>query len=467
MSGRHGLRSVFVLASCLLAVSGGRANAQPKGPRVGPSPGYRDLAAQLSNLYTIEGQRVPGHPNKKRSPAGLPDVGDLMGVPSGMEKYKDPTVVAALAKFQAEYDRVKAGVERINEIVDGKDDRSGDLLRKTLRGEVTQKVESTQVVRQSDGTTKIVTRTDTVADFGPAIEGMVFSGIKKAKANAERSPLINSGMEQARMDAWSVLVEGLDKEYSRRDELGNVIRFRMKEATPGTAEEPSFTAVNTGRTALTNVTMLIELVHFATAPNSTTFQPYFLPKWEPGGVIHLPLAMQPNHDNRAATGSLPPIAEPWQFSEWLDGVGGVIEIKVKLYASEGRQPEKSTKFPRHAAKGAEWELHAIAQVISMGLKHVPKTRTNEPMTPAELFKTYFNGWCEKAARRVVGFMPPDSELGRRAKHAIADPEAFYRETLENERSIAKEKTTPGKLYRGTWAFHYIESATRIRWSPRS
>ena len=451
------LAVVVVLTSPLLLADPQPAEAQG---RKGPSPGYVEFAGRMSNGYTIEGEKPSARP-RKYAPDGRPDKADVFRAATDLDEIKDPIVVSAIGRLKARLERAREASDNADRTAVAASRGVAETGLAALRGDFESEVERNQVVRQSDGTTKIVTSRETVDDgaFQFGLAGLVGS-VAVGQANKRRDDLFDLGMEQARLQAWLDLAEKLDREYATTTNLRNAVVIRPRPATAD-GQPVGFVAINRGRETLTNVTLILKLVHFMTYPEVSTIQVYFVPRWEASKVLQFPSQVAWNvNTSEMDNYGRPTLTNPRRSSEALAGVGGIVEIEGAVWAEQGRIAARSIKFPAHRARAAEFELNSIGRLMAAAMNPQPRRTLvdrDEPTPkakpkPDEVYKTAHRGWCGRAATRVVAFIPPGSPLGQLAKLAVDDPSAFYAEFLKHDEAALDSVIAPGKTYKGTWTF---------------
>ncbi len=435
--------------------------AEPPKPTTKAVPEvYVILANAISNSY-VNYRPNPEHydtTQREKLAAGTPFFLQVVMATADLEQAKHPAVVAALAQIKEGMAKAKEKNDAIRKDVGIADDRLAGIYSAAERGEFKGKVERTEIVRNSDGTTRMVTKSQEVDNtmmatmFGKALNGMT-------RATAERNILRQTAfaMEQSRISAWNVLLPRLKNIYKNDAKLGNTLSFKIVPPDEKSGTKTRFIARNEGKTTLTNVTLILELVHFSTAPETTSLRVVFIPNLEGGSSIELAPDLIRNCLTEEYSMGRPIEAEPniprvrekptiknFQFT--LGGVGGIVELKSTIYTEQGNQPERSLKFPRQAEEGGEWEIESLYRIMSMLIKD----SNSKIATPKEAFARIVGNWGERVSRRIPKFLPADSESVKRAKLALENPDEFYQDCVKRADKLAAKTIVPGAMYKGDW-----------------
>ncbi len=174
-------------------------------------------------------------------------------------------------------------------------------------------------------------------------------------------------METARFDCWNTLVPKLPEIYRGSPEGHDLIQFRITAPDAAARRGPQFAVVNTSRQTLTDVTLVLDLLHYSSAPESTVFQVFFIPVWQAGAEIRLPTAIAQNRHHGEMSKMRPANADPGPESalrgihgewvgansfhrggndpsgsdptkSWLAGVGGLVAVQASLWSAQANQP---------------------------------------------------------------------------------------------------------------------------------
>ena len=70
-----------------------------------------------------------------------------------------------------------------------------------------------------------------------------------------------------------------------------MIRFRLTADPALKKKRGEFVVANTSGRGLTDVTLVLDLLHFSTAPESSVFQVYFIPEWRAGHELRLAMTV--------------------------------------------------------------------------------------------------------------------------------------------------------------------------------
>ena len=278
-----------------------------------------------------------------------------------------------------------------------------------------------------------------------------------------------AAMETARVDCWNTLVPKLPEIYRGSPESNDLIQFRITAPDAAARRQTQFAVVNTSRQTLTDVTLVLDLLHYSTAPEPTVFQVFFIPVWQAGEEFRLPTAIAQNRHHGEMSKMRPVNADPgpasalwgihgeWVGPEalhrggndpsgsdptksWLAGVGGLVAVQASLWSAQANQPVHIFPFPDQALAGARRELDAATRLAA---NLIPMMMRNKKLPPNAKFTLPADFWEVRAAKRVLTFVPPDSDLARRANLLIDDPVQLIRETPADNLATARPRSGTG------------------------
>ena len=253
---------------------------------------------------------------------------------------------------------------------------------------------------------------------------------------------------------------------------------RRRQAGDHLARQQFF-AINGSPTALTNVTLALEVVHAMTSPSTTEREYYFIPHWKPGQKIFLPALCVPNVSSPEL---LALTAPPVTLS-----AAGVVEAWTQLWSDQVTQPREATKFPGHVEAIGRAQLNdaycALGDFLRrpFGARSAPSTgaaaRPNALFVgPVVLPKVTLADTtpaivqAKAAAKQVLAFVPADSPLVAEANAFAADPQSALRDLRKRQLDDFLTAIPPQKFRTGVWALHRPGalgrlSATAARNSP--
>jgi hypothetical protein len=414
---------------------------------------YTELARVLSNVYRAD-SGGPG-PN-----AGKPQTADLVGVIKRLGGAKHPAVRAAVARLEAgRLEAVKA-IEDVKASADAARRNLEGVLEAADRGDYTQKVERVYESVDTSGQVRTIHSTETVDNSGMPIFGAsLLNGWVQANAPERMRKRAAAAMESARLETWDALVAKLPEIYGNSPAGSSLVRFRITAPDDAAKRPPEFAVTNASGHPLTTVTLVIDLLHFSTAPEPTVFQVYFIPQWKAGQELRLPAACVRNRRTEEYTKGRPTIANPdldsrdaprnFVRNPWLAGLGGVVVVRAGLWAAEAHQPVQPFPFPEQALAGARWELGVATRLASTYLSRQAYFKNLPPDAKLTLQP---DEWEARAARRVLTFVPPDSDLARQAHLLLDDPMALFRQQKETKGDLLLRMTEPGAVLMGEWKF---------------
>ena len=446
-----GFRLAGAVIALLLAAVG--TEAQPKTPPKAKPPvkeGGKRLPSYYLKIAQVISDQVQEHDPAthqladwkwsddrptRRMLASLPD----------LKKARHPAVIAAVSRLVDGAEKAAAAKTAIRGGAGAADNMFGDVLKTALQGGYEQKVERTEVVRNSDGTTRLVSRTETVDGSAvPLLGAALLRGMVAASAGRQEVAAVEAAMEQARLEAWVELLPRLDALYLTSKPLAGRLAVRLDAPDPLTGRA-AVRLTNTGREPLTNLTLTAELTHFTTAPHPTAIRVYFVTELGAGKTRWLsPLVTRnvvPTKD------ALVPrmTADPGYVDAWMDGAGGLVELKTAAWADQGLQPERAERFPDQAVAMAGWELDQVARLAARHLR---------PRKDAPNWDQYASTapwrWAKQTAIRVRQFTPADSDPHRRADLLLNDPTAFLADAVRADADLPTRVLRPGRTFTGEW-----------------
>jgi hypothetical protein len=449
-----------------------------------PSPGYLELASLLVNEHYPEWQaamnRAPASPpplnfNEKLSPkdemmrfvnrafigsAGSPNYvpivqsDKLFPVMDRLGKTRNPVIRLALDKLkegqrQDADKEVDAHVEAMKKQIDivAENARRGEYIR-TITEEVQRENLDGRFVPES------VQRT---VNEG---EAAIAEATRAAREAEESAPEYKNRerwrlLEEARVEAWKAMEPRLAEVYPPNSPSADLVQIQINRL--------QFAAVNTGGRVLTNVTLLVQVYHFLTAPDESDYRVYFIPRWEAGQPIYLSTTLW--RDDKEPVKGRPPFTFPGNSGDhWLNGLGGVIKVRSVAWAAEANQPEEITSFPAHAEEGARWETKIASDSVTAKVRDwqesqrvkrfiIPSDRTPQAVREAwaqDKFTLPADAFELQAARRVLSYAAADSEPARQAKRLLEHPEAFGSEKNNEVLDQFAKLTEPGARFEGEW-----------------
>ncbi len=264
-------------------------------------------------------------------------------------------------------------------------------------------------------------------------------------------------LETARLDCWKTIAGRLPEVYSGSPQSVDLIQFRIM-APDAARKKPrgEFVVANSSGRTLTNVTLVLDLLHFSTAPDPSTFQAYLIPEWQAGEELRLPVFVWRNYESGEAGKSRPINADPLHTrekgdlltaeSEWRAGLGGLVAVRASVWSAEAHHPARDFPFPDQALAGARWELGVALRLASnqLSLEVRKGVRKSELKLPDDF-------WEVRTAKRVLTFVAPDSELARLAHLLIDDPVQLLQERNPEIETVASRLAT-GTVFQGKWTF---------------
>lgn len=196
--------------------------------------------------------------------------------------------------------------------------------------------------------------------FGDVLGNMFFSAAARTGGEAN----IRSEQEALAYEYWKTnlkLAEVAPRIYSTAPPRSQLVKVRFSK--------DGFVIENVAGHALTDLTVRIDLYHFSMVPKRYGCRLYFSPNLNAGekryaSIAQLQIDPEKPHpyeiewrpDRRtdhAGTGD-----------EWLVSAGGICEMRVFAWSSEGRQEVEIQRFPDAAKRGAAYEAKLVQGVLS-------------------------------------------------------------------------------------------------------
>jgi hypothetical protein len=384
---------------------------------------------------------------------GVPACDQITGALSKLKGAGDPVVKEAVARLETGLQQSVEAAKKIDEEVE----RASQAISHAGG--------RSSAPRQADGESNgsyqdrvaAAQRSDAEANAA-AVEGAkAYYEQRKREAPKDKRNALILCMEAARLDCWKKLAPRLSETYRPSPQINELVQFRIT-APDAAAKKPKgeFTVANQSGRTLTNVTLVLDLLHFATAPEPTVLQVYFIPEWQDGHTLRLPMHVAQNRAPGELSKDRPMNADPLRDSStgnsrperdaWLVSLGGLVAVQASLWSAQAHQPVQIFPFPDQALAGARQELEVAAQLA--------RNRSNTLMrsaSPKTKFTLPADHWEVRAAKRVLTYVPPDSDLARQAHLIIDDPLQLLREhSLGADTLIAR--LAPGTVFQGKWTF---------------
>lgn len=265
-------------------------------------------------------------------------------------------------------------------------------------------------------------------------------------------------LEQARIAVWNELIPKLADFYPESVEQQGLIELKMTPPEVATGGKPAFVAINISGKALTDVTLVLDLVHARTAPAVTTRAVYFIPQWDANWEIPLPLACLPNQASPELIERRYALLDPSQSllnaNSWLSDVGGVMSINLKCWATEAHQPDRVEQLKTNAEAVARWELTLAQQLAASHLRN-PTGRGSTAMARVAALPPATGNIPQdhpslNAARRITKYLPEDSPIAAEAKAFIDSPVAATQKAARQQLEQLMAALDANTRRKGEW-----------------
>ena len=434
---------------CVLALLGTTtpANAQPG--KNSPPPGYLRLAQSMSTPYS---EREPKSTLGRASTSderddeevfltGRPKPFTMVSVVKDLLNAKHPAVKAAISRLLdgAEIaDQIEAKYERRSADARSQFD---DVLKKAASGGFKRTEQVTTWHPNSDGTRSLVVREATVdKSMGPLLVSGLLAGVMNGQNHHEQKyNQMVKALEAARLRAWSELLAQMDQIYPNHNALSPDLRIQLIPPNiEGGGPNGAFKIVNTGKQRLTNLTIVLGLTHFSTAPETTSLRVYFIPELAAGASIWMSTWIDANCESESHKRVRPSTAEPFRTDRWRAGAGGLIKMWSMAWANQGKIKYKTRDFPQQAEWMAEWQLSTAFHEL-----------TTSTRVDGSLPKRAVEVWAVDTAKRVRDYLPADSEFAKLAKPlGNAEFESFLKESRARGEERVRKMIKAGAIYSG-------------------
>jgi hypothetical protein len=482
-----GVVTMAVVGIVLLRHPGGFGLGFPDGvDGEQPLPEYVDLARLIVNEYRTEskglflGAPASAPPLKLEDEAGFsrdeaPGLGlllenlagrdstsfvpifqpdQLLPVLDRLAKTSNPVLRTAVEKFEQARRRGPDIDKYVDAHVEGWRKQVGVVTEAARRGAYVRTIPAeVERVRTDDGayTDRVVRPERDVDDGAAAIDG----AMRAAQAAEENAPAHKKNerhrlLEEARVEAWKAMEPRLAGVYPRRTAAA-LVEFHISDYNRDKKAE--FTAVNSAGRVLTQVTLIVQVHHFLTTPEATSYRVYYIPRWEIGQTLYLSLYLW-RGDAEASKGRPPEAYPGYSGKNWLQGMGGVVKVRSIAWAAEANQPETVTSFPAAAEEGAQWEMRlatgSLADKLRTWQRQFGRVGSVKFTLPGNSFEL-------QSARRVLTYAAADSEPAKEAKRLIENPEAYANQKAKEQSDRLAEqldrlakRTEPGTRLVGDW-----------------
>jgi hypothetical protein len=410
---------------------------------------YSTLARAVANQHATD--------VKAADSKSAPKVDDLVAIMDRLAAARSPVVRAAIARLENGRNRAFQAAEQVQELADAARQNLDNVLQAAGRGEYSERIERTRVVVDSTGFERKITSNETVDHSGlPVLGATVVNLFAQMNAPREMLARFTQEMETARLETWYEMVPRLAEVYGKTPANPPIVEFQITPPDPARGGKPDFTVRHFADRPLTNVTLVTELVHFTTAPESTAYEVFFIPKWDVNQAIHLPVACVRNRKTEEYTEGRPLIADPEgnypnaraeDKNPWLGGLGGVVEIRSQVWALETHQPVHVFPFPDQTEAAALWEMKTATRMV----RNLVGGRTRSAAPDAKL-QLPPGSWSIRAACRILKFAAPNSESARQARLLLEDPAALLQDTGKKGHDELSRMTKAGNIFIGEWKF---------------
>ena len=398
-----------------LATAGQTADAAPAAPaKPSPASAYKQLAAIITNSYSLQSSAAATQPAARSKPLAddLQAVVALNqeGISNVAQDFAAPPPKTDDAFFQAAL------------TVTGRSDAAPARIADPLLEHVN-------------------------ADDPPILIGNV-NLLPDGAPNSDRAAF---DLEQARVAAWQKLIAQMTQIYPKAKPTPGAVKLAIGPY--------SFFATNTSPTALTNVTLIVEIVRSTSSPSPTGRQYFFIPNWPANKKIFLPTTTTPNltSPELLARVAPPPI--------W--GVTGMIEARVQVWSDQVSQEIEPTKFDTNieplakalindAYSAVDDVIHRPAAARATTASAVRVALANGPAVMPKVTladNTPALAQAHADARKALDILPPDSPLAAEAKAIDADPQTALHDYRKKQLDDFIAALPQQKSRTGVWAVH--------------
>ena len=392
---------------------------------------YASLARVITTPYTLRGVDAPPQTNTPTVAAIVEQLKGANYKPVQLAVKRLDTMLkdaqTSIEAFQAESRQSRAAL--------------GEILGGALRGEYTHQV--TRPITAPNGRLDFVQET---VDDGAmvALESTLLAGATQAGRQQQLESDITRNFELARVDAWKKLVIDLNSLYNSKVTQNSILAFEIKPPEATGSRQAQFAIYNRSGQDLSRVTLVLEMTHFTTAPEVTSYEALFIPQWKAESAIELAPTLTRNCAVSEGLQKRPLEARrEIQKKPWLANAAGLSEIRAAVWSITLCQAPVVTRFEKQAEDGARLELTSIAKILFR--TYLTETKKNPQYRMEQLPE-----WCNLAALRARKLAANNQQIVSQADLALKNPHEFIDQVAKQSDQRAHEMLAPGKAYLGRW-----------------
>lgn len=416
---------------------------------------------------------------------GYEPAGDMALVNNQDSRMNSRLTRGAVEKIKEGLNNAAGARREVRDDVAATDRLAEGVIDAADEGAFEEEVQRERIVRNPDGSSQIVLDTEQVDRSAlPVIGAFALQTIVRANAPEIAQQRAIAAMEKGRIEAWNELLPKLPEIYPPAPSKGKLVGIEITPGGHDNEHPPGLAVTNQSGKTLTEVTLIVDLVHFTTAPEKTCREVFFIDEWKPNKTWYLPTEIYSNlpTTGRARPTWYSPDGKSLHKDKWLCGAGGAVEATLTLWSVELRQPEESVRLEVGAENAARWELDAA---IAWAATDTERTKSNRSRrsansarnrnnrrgrTVADREAARKNGDTAdkkqadrkppidiipsvRIAKRVATWVPADSEYGKIARMLLTEPAKAVEAWRQRESDILLTAVPEGARYVTDWIYY--------------
>jgi hypothetical protein len=236
----------------------------------------------------------------------------------------------------------------------------------------------------------------------------------------ERRKMVGEA-ETLRLESWLSIIPDLPRKFAGPLATTPMVDLYLEKGRyddspaipPMNRLRGRYVARNSFDADLTNVTLLVDFLHYSTIPLPTARQFYFIPRWKKGETIELSRDFRTDGMGVDAIYSVLPGIQSGKRSDELVGLMGVVRLQAVIWADEAMQPITTFDLPDRVKAVGDQLLQEIGYAGSSPAGRAIRpyfTRLPSAPTTSRRMST-----LEILTTSLLSFAPKGSELESKAR----------------------------------------------------